>query len=116
MMKEFEKLKAGDKVLLSYSVCIDWTSFTSYKEATVEKITPSGLIVVDGMKFYSENGMERSSGKRMHIKMIDDEDALSTISDIKKKEIVYKVRMKAGSRDFSPTYDQALKIAAVMGW
>lgn len=115
-MKDFQNLKVGDKVLLSCKDCIGWVGYTTYREETVERITPSGLIVVCGMKFKPDSGYEKTSRERSHICFIDDENARKTMEDFNRKKTVENVVNAFSVHDCVPTYEQALKIKEIMGW
>lgn len=115
-MEDFRNLKAGDKVLLSYDACIGWTVYTTYREETVEKVTPSGLIVVCGMKFYPDSGRERKRGRCYHICHIEDETARILMDSFNQKKTVQDVLNRFTVEKCKPTYEQALKIKEIMGW
>lgn len=114
-MESLENLKPGDKVLISDYVSIKWQTCRTYREAVVERITPSGYIVVEGRLFY-KTGLERVSGRKEKIVTIDNEDARSIMEETRKIQIINLVQFKAGQYIFAPTYEQALKIIEIMGW
>lgn len=117
-MNSLCNLKVGDKVLVSYRVRIGWITYTNYKEAVVQKITPSGLIVVDERKFYPKTGRERTSDRYpSSIACIDDINANETMEDVNKKIKINDVLNKMNMLDrHKLTYDQAIKICKIMGW
>lgn len=117
-MSELKDLKPGDKCLIAYGVNVGWVNYTNYEEATVKRITKSGLIVVDDLKFYPESGRERSSSRyKTHICTIDDESAIKTMKEMKVKIKINKVctKMNMIKRE-ELTYDQAVQISKIMGW
>lgn len=115
-MGDFRNLKVGDKVLLSCNACIGWVGYTTYREETVERITPSGLIVVCGMKFKPDSGYEKARHNRSHIRLIDDEEARETMEAFYQKKTVENVVNAFKVHNCVPTYEQALKIKEIMGW
>lgn len=116
-MSSLKELKPGDKVLITYSVCIGWTSMDNYREEEIERITPSGLIVVCGAKFSSDTGTEKTSGKRRYITTMDDEKALKTMEVMNKKIEINDVcnKMNMLKRE-QLSYEQAVEIKKIMGW
>lgn len=117
-MSALKDLKPGDKCLIAYSVSIGWSSYTNYQEATVDRITKSGLIVVDDLKFYTETGRERSSSRyRTHITTIDDKSAVETMNRMEKMIKIDRVCTKMNTIKMEDvTYDQAVQISKIMGW
>lgn len=117
-MSALKDLKPGEKCLIAYRVTIGWSSYTNYQEATVDRITKSGLIVVDDLKFYPESGRERSSSRyKTHICTIDDESARKTMEEMKVKIKINKVCTKMNTiKREDLTYDQAVQISKIMGW
>lgn len=116
-MATLKDLKVGDSVLISYDVCIGWVSYNDYREEKVERITPSGLIVVCGAKFDPNTGREKISGKRRRITTVDDECARTTMHEMDAKIKIDRVLNRCQSlkrEDLS--YEQAVEIAKIMGW
>lgn len=117
-MIELKDLKPGDKCLIAYRETIGWSSYTNYQEATVDRITKSGLIVVDDLKFYPETGRERSKSRyRTHITTIDDKSAVETMNRMKEMIKIDRVCTKMNMIKMEDlTYDQAAQISKIMGW
>ena len=116
-MSSLKELKQGDKVLITYNVCIGWMNYNNYREEIIERITPSGLIVVCGAKFDPNTGVEKTSGKRRHITFANDEKALNIMNDTNKKIEIENtlVKMNMLKRD-QLSYEQAVAIRKIMGW
>lgn len=117
-MATLKDLKPGDSVLISYDMCIGWISYENYREEKVERVTPSGLIVVCGSKFNPDSGCERvSKRRRRHITTIDDEEVLKWMNKLSMKIKVDRVLNHMRSLDSSDlSYEQAVEIAKIMGW
>lgn len=118
-MATLKDLKPGDHVLVSRDTYISGLAYTYYYEDTVSDITDSGLIVVDGMKFDPDSGLESDwcMARRQHIVMPDDKEALSKIERARRMEKICSVVSNIRScQEWSLTYDQAVEIAKIMGW
>lgn len=116
-MSSLKDLKPGDKVLITYEVPIGWICYENFREEEIERITPSGLIVVCGAKFDPNTGTEKTSGKRRHIVLTNNEKALKTMAEMNKKIKINKVfnKMNMMKRE-ELTYIQAVQIEKIMGW
>lgn len=94
-----KSLKAGDKVIVS--------STYGTRVAEVEKITPSGLIKVDGT-LYNQNGCERSQWCTSSIHEATEE----AVREVEQRKVVTKA-FKIMHRTSQITYEQAIKILEI---
>lgn len=105
------QLKAGDDVVIR-----TWSwGGSSYTNAKVEKITPTGFIRVKGILYKPQDGNSRSGNSDL----LDPNDE-STKSILKKYnqtrfviKTLNKIRNTSGN---DVTYEQAVAIREIMGW
>lgn len=103
-----EALNPGDLVVVS---SWNWTGW-AYKASKVEKITPTGLIRVDGA-LYKKDGRSRSGGSE--ILNPNDEEVMSRLKEYTEKRFIMSVVNKMGCVRYL-TMEQAQEICRVMGW
>lgn len=116
-MSSLKELKPGDKVLITYSVSIGWNSYNNFREETIERITPSGLLVICGAKFDPNTGKEKTSGKRRYITTIDNEKALKIMEETNKKIEISDICNKMNAiKEEQLSYIQVVAIRKIMGW
>lgn len=105
-----KQLKTGDEVIVS---C--WNYGTTYRKEKVEKVTPTGLIRVDGILYKPHNGLSRSEYSQLHDP--NDEKTIKTVQEWKENNFVLRVLNKFRSIDYNTvTYEQAVEICKIMGW
>lgn len=106
--KWIEALKPGDLVVV-YSW--QWSG-ASYVVHRVERVTPTGLIRVNGL-LYKKDGRSRSGGSE--ILNPNDEEVMSRLKEYTEKRFIMSVVNKMGCvKDL--TLEQAKEICKVMGW
>lgn len=103
------KVKPGDKVVVH-----DWYAFggNAYHVKSVEKITPTGLIKVDG-RLYNQNGRVRESCGRSGLLNPDDGDVMAKVEAYQKKRFIRDVLYKLRNLDIL-TVDQAIKFKKLL--
>lgn len=106
-----KQLKAGDDVVIR---AWSWGG-SSYTNAKVEKITPTGFIRVKGILYKPNDGNSRSGNSGL----LDPNDE-NTIKLLKEhtektfaKQTMYKIRNTSNE---NITYEQAVEIRKIMGW
>lgn len=102
MNEWIKSLKAGDKII----VCSHWGSDMI---RTIDKITPTGRINIDGMVF-NQMGYERISGYNSHYLHEATTEAVKKIEEVSVINEAFKVMRSVTS--FS--YDQAVKILEIL--
>lgn len=105
-----KQLKVGDKVIYHA-----WGFYSYYSLSSVEKITPTGFIRVDGVLFRPDDGHSRNGGAR--ILNPDDEKSMNEFKSFQKECFVNSMMKKIRNTNINDvTYDQAVEIAKIMGW
>lgn len=105
------QLKPGDDVIVN---AWDWSG-SSYCMEKVEKITPTGLIRVDGILYRPQDGYSRSRGSR--ILDPSDEDVANRLKAYNQKSIIRETIYKMRNMNYEKvTYEQAVEIRKIMGW
>lgn len=106
-----KQLKAGDDVVVH---AWDWSG-SSYCMGKVEKITPTGLIRVDGILYTPQDGYSRSRGSV--ILDPSDEDVENRLKTYSQKSIIRETMYKMRNINYEKvTYEQAVEIRKIMGW
>lgn len=106
-----KQLKAGDDVVVHAR---DWSG-SSYCMEKVEKITPTGLIRVDGILYRPQDGYSRSRGSG--ILDPSDEDVENRLKAYNQKSIIRETIYKMRNINYEKvTYEQAVEISKIMGW
>lgn len=104
------QLKPGDDVIVNEW---DWTG-SSYRYAKVEKITPTGLIRVDGVLYRPQNGISRSGASS--ILCPQNEEAVKMLREYQEKEFVRQTMYRIRNTNYNEvTYEQAVQIGKIMG-
>ena len=102
---EIKDLKLGDEAYFEY-----WGGWRDYwRKSIVERITPSGLIRVNG-DYFRQDGYSR--GRSARIYPIDNETARDAYETQQKEEFVRSVAAKINEDGM--TYEQALKIKEIL--
>ncbi len=108
---QLSQLKPGDDVIVN---ACDWTG-SSYRYAKVEKITPTGLIRVDGVLYRPQNGISRSGASS--ILCPQNEEAVKRLREYQEKEFVRRTMYRIRNTNYNEvTYEQAVQIGKIMGW
>ena len=105
-MNDLSNIKVGDKVIV-------YGGYGGETIKEVEKITPKGFIRVNGI-LYNQTGTQRSSDRWFfsRIEPVTEEK----IEKLRRRDYVRKITNKIVNMQKSFTYDQAVKIAEIMGW
>lgn len=106
-----KQLKSGDDVVVHA-----WEFGGSYyRMGKVEKITPTGLIRVDGTLYRPQDGYSRSRGSG--ILDPSDEDVANRLKAYNQKSIIRETIYKMRNMNYEKvTYEQAVEIRKIMGW
>lgn len=105
-----KQLKVGDEVIYHA-----WGFGEYYNLAKVSRITPSGLIRVNGVHFRPDDGYARSGGAC--IEDPDNQESAQRLKEYNNHVFVYKTMQKLRATNAeNVTYDQAVEIAKIMGW
>lgn len=106
-----KQLKAGDDVVIR---TWNWGG-SSYTNAKVEKITPTGFIRVEGILYKLQDGNSRSANSGL----LDpnDETTIKLLKKYKENKFVRETVNKIRSTNYNDvTYEQAVAIRKIMGW
>lgn len=107
-MTDLSDLKAGDKVLQFYSA---WSGCRKSVEV-VEKITPSGLIKVDGLLFYKNGLVRGGSNTRIERWTQEAEDEVNrmALESASRTECI----IAFNKRKSKLTYEQSIAILKIL--
>lgn len=106
-----KQLKAGDDVVIR---AWDWGG-SSYTNAKVEKITPTGFIRVKGILYKPQDGNSRSGNSNL----LDpnDETTIKILKKYKESKFVRETMYKIRNTNYNDvTYEQAVEIRKIMWW
>lgn len=102
---EIKDLKVGDEVYFEY-----WGGWKDYwSKSIVERITPSGLIRVNG-NYFRQDGYSRGGSARIYTS--DDEFAKNEYDKQRKQRFVNSLVEKINKDGM--TYEQAVKIKEIL--
>lgn len=102
---EIKDLKIGDEVYFEY-----WGGWKDYwSKSIVERITPTGLIRVNG-DYFRQDGYSRSGSARIY--PIDDKKAEAEYMEYVKRKFVKEVEQEVSM--IGITYEQAVKIKKIL--
>lgn len=105
-----KQLKSGDDVVI-----MDWSwGGSSYTNAKVEKITPTGFIRVKGILYKPQDGNSRSGNS----KLLDqnDETTIKILKKYKDNKFVSEMMNKIRNTNYNNvSYEQAVEIRKIMG-
>ena len=106
-----KQLKTGDDVVIR---TWNWGG-SSYTNAKVEKITPTGFIRVNGILYKPHDGNSRSGDSGL----LDpnDETTIKISKKYKENKFVSETMKKIRNTHYNDvTYEQAVEIRKIMGW
>lgn len=106
-----KQLKSGDDVVIR---TWGWGE-SSYTDAKVEKITPTGFIRVKGILYRPNDGYSRSVNS--YLLDPNDETTIQLLKKYKEDKFVSETMNKIRNTNYNDvTYEQAVAIRKIMGW
>lgn len=107
------QLEVGDDVTV---IC--WNDGTIYRKVRVQKVTPIGLIMVDGILYRPDDGVSCSGYSQCYqLHNPNDESTIRLLDEYKERKFVSETMNKIRNTNYNDvTYEQAVAIRKIMGW